>query len=266
MITENELKALLLEVRESEEFSLYYTGEKDKRIDAFYTYDKKEININEKNFEVESELIYTALHEYAHHLQSTESFVKDTPHDNEFWKIFHSLLYTAEEKGLYINCCYVEHKESFKRILHANEQFNKATIEFFEALGEFCNVLSKENRNQFIDCCERYLKIPKSEAKKIVKASQVFGKGYQYNTMIRLASKKNMDQGLLNELAYMTSADEKRKSITFDIFKYYNSDHFESETVYLENKKEKIETTIENGKEKIESIEHRLSQLFSDKE
>lgn len=266
-LSESELKALLLAVRESEDFSLYYTGKKSRRVDAKYYFEKKEIMVNELNFDNNAELIYSSLHEYAHHIQNTESFIKDTPHDLEFWKIFHKLLYTAEEKELYSNCCHSEFREPFKRLIAANEEFNKANLKFFEAIDEFRNILGKENFNQFIDCSERLIKIPRGEVKKIIAAASRFKKGYHYNTMIRLASKKDIDETMLKELAFYLADDDGsiKKQYTFDMFKFYSDDNtFSDEIAYLQDKKEKLENSLESKQEKIQIIESRLTLLLPD--
>ena len=49
--------------------------------------------------------MYTAIHEFAHHIQFTTatSPVSCRAHTNRFWDILHRLLFEAEKKGIYEN-------------------------------------------------------------------------------------------------------------------------------------------------------------------
>ena len=49
--------------------------------------------------------MYTAIHEYAHHLQFTTSAtpISVRTHTTAFWNLLHTLLFEAEEKGIYRN-------------------------------------------------------------------------------------------------------------------------------------------------------------------
>jgi len=263
-MNEQELKSTLLQIRETKNFNLYFTGKAHKKIDGFYKPDSKEIYINNCNFSNDNEMLLTALHEYAHHIHFTESFVKGNPHDTEFYKIYHELLFLAEEKGFYENCCRTTHEEDFNRMLKANERFNKEMERFFMEVVAFAQSMEKKNANQFYDACERFLKIPRNEIEKIFKAlERMVIDGYQYATVMKLATMKEPDSDLLNKLRFETVKNKPDKSITFDMFKFYNADKkFSTEIAYLQDKKEKLSEALEKGKMKISETIGKINKLI----
>jgi hypothetical protein len=85
------------------DWSLAFSGERSQTVNGFYTPDKREIVIND-NFSSDEALIYTAIHEYAHHIAMTEYGVKlSSAHSPAFWYVFYALLSEAERQGLYSN-------------------------------------------------------------------------------------------------------------------------------------------------------------------
>ena len=72
---------------------------------GLYKPDSREIIIHNKNFKNDNEMMYTAIHEYAHHLQFTTAAtpISVRTHTTAFWNLLHTLLFEAEEKGIYTN-------------------------------------------------------------------------------------------------------------------------------------------------------------------
>ena len=105
------IKEILLNIQESElEFSVVMTGKESKRVNGLYKPETREILLHNKNFHTDNELIYTAIHEYTHHLINEEQIQanggREPPHQarshtNYFWAKFHALLETASDKGYY---------------------------------------------------------------------------------------------------------------------------------------------------------------------
>ena len=106
-----EIKAKLLEIEETKlDFTVTLTGKESKRVNGLYKPETQEILLHNKNFENDNQLMYTAIHEYTHHLINEAEIAEadgKTPlksskvHTNAFWAKFHSLLDKAEEKGIY---------------------------------------------------------------------------------------------------------------------------------------------------------------------
>ena len=96
-MNQDAVKAALLRLRApTEDFSVLMTGKSSKRVNGFYRYEERTIYLHNKNFKDDTDLIYTAIHEYAHHL-----LICDRPetasagarcHTQAFWSLFHSLL------------------------------------------------------------------------------------------------------------------------------------------------------------------------------
>jgi hypothetical protein len=85
-----------------EPFVLEFSRKKNGRVNGLYYPAYKKIVIHEKNFSSDNALMYTAIHELAHHIVSTEyGERKARSHTKLFWATFHNLLEAAEQKGLY---------------------------------------------------------------------------------------------------------------------------------------------------------------------
>ena len=109
---ENEkIKEILLDIAPTElDFTVTQTGKESKRVNGLYQPDTHEILLHNKNFKTDNQLIYTAVHEYTHHLNA-EDLIKTTGnpstpynakvHNQAFWARFNTLITIAEEKGYY---------------------------------------------------------------------------------------------------------------------------------------------------------------------
>ena len=79
------IKDMLLDIQESKlEFTVTMTGKESKRENGLYKPETREILLHNKNFKTDNELIYTAVHEYTHHLINEENIVanggREPPH------------------------------------------------------------------------------------------------------------------------------------------------------------------------------------------
>ena len=98
---------LQLLYKEKVPYSVIFSGKGSKRINGLYKLDTQEILIHNKNFSEgdtvnENLLMYTAIHELAHHIHTTEYHHKGArSHTQEFWAIFHDLIDAAEKAGIY---------------------------------------------------------------------------------------------------------------------------------------------------------------------
>lgn len=111
-MNQDAIKNLLLSIEDAPlDFSLIFSGKKSRKVNGLYKPDGREIIIHNRNFVDESgawnenSLVYTAIHEYAHHLHACRHGGKLSvrAHTREFWAIFHDLLGKAENQGLYSN-------------------------------------------------------------------------------------------------------------------------------------------------------------------
>ena len=107
-MTNERIKEILLDVTEcSIDFSVIQTGKESKRVNGFYKPDTHEIFLHNLNFKTENQLVYTALHEYTHHLETVRQLEFNPNyagnackvHTQEFWARFGEVLQIAEQKG-----------------------------------------------------------------------------------------------------------------------------------------------------------------------
>ena len=86
-------------------FTVVFSGRTNKKVNGLYKPAKAEIILHNRNFDSDNQLIYTAIHEYAHHLIFVRhgGLPMPRPHTQEFWALFHELLEKAEQKGFYIS-------------------------------------------------------------------------------------------------------------------------------------------------------------------
>src|SRR5688572_3924102 len=105
-MNQDQVKALLQRLEpQAPEFELLFTGKASRKVNGLYKPDSREILLHNKNFESDEELVYTAIHEFAHHLHFCSSARPTTirSHTSVYWSFFHRLLAKAEEMGLYRN-------------------------------------------------------------------------------------------------------------------------------------------------------------------
>jgi hypothetical protein len=181
-VNQDQVKELLLSIEDAPmEFQVIFSGKKSARVNGLYKPDTREIIIHNMNFKSgggqdDNLLLYTAIHEYAHHLHacSRGGKLSARSHTAEFWAVFHALLEKAEAKNLYRNVfagspelekltetirdrCLAENGRLFKEL---GEQLLKAH-ELCEAIGA-----------RFEDYVDRILRIPRVAADMAIKMFQ----------------------------------------------------------------------------------------------
>jgi predicted Zn-dependent protease with MMP-like domain len=84
-------------------YAVVFSGKKSNSVNGLYKPDSKEIIINDRNFNDDNLLIYTAIHELAHHICMTERNMRNgKAHTQIFWSVFHDLLDSAISKNIYV--------------------------------------------------------------------------------------------------------------------------------------------------------------------
>ncbi|MCL2834126.1 MAG: hypothetical protein FWD78_13225 [Treponema sp.] len=204
-MNQDQVKKLLLSIEDAPmEFSVIFTGKKSKRVNGLYKPDTREILIHNRNFTAgaagdvsgadctggkttgsqitggqdtaDNLLLYTAIHEYAHHLHACSRGGKLSPraHTAEFWAILHGLLEKAEAKGVYKNVF-----ESSDELAKLTENIRKKYLEkngsLIKELGlqllkarELCAAAG----GRWEDYIDRVLRIPRQAANLAVRMHQ----------------------------------------------------------------------------------------------
>ena len=82
-------------------FQVIFNGKKSTRVNGKYIIDNHDIIIFNLNFKHEGALMYTAIHELAHHILVMQYGTLGKGHPSLFWATFHDLLAQAEKLHLW---------------------------------------------------------------------------------------------------------------------------------------------------------------------
>ena len=165
-------KDLLRLDKDVEDFTVTFSGKKSRKVDGLYRHEWSEIIIHNKNFANDNALMYTAIHEFAHHVQfkKTGAPVSHRAHTNLFWDIFHKLLRKAEEKGVYGNV--FKSDERFTMLTKKlKDNFIHVDGEIMKELGGLlleAHTLCRETGASFEDYVDRELLLHRRAAKAIM--------------------------------------------------------------------------------------------------
>ena len=264
-MNQDQVKELLLTLENDvPDFSVIFTGKESKRVDGLYKPENKEILIHNKNFPDDNTLLYTAIHEFAHHVHFSRypEEVTRRAHTNRFWDIFHSLLSDAEGKGIYRSL--FDNDEDFQSLtrrikedyLEKNGQLMK---DFGKLLIEALD-LCREKHAVFEDYAERILGMTRGSARSMMKVYAL-----------------DIDEslGFENMKVVASIKDPKERSEAVESFKEGKTppqvrQHIKearSKPVptigRLEAQKRRLEKNIINLKEKLENIDRQLEEIAS---
>ncbi|MCL2196287.1 MAG: hypothetical protein FWB77_01600 [Treponema sp.] len=177
-MNQDKVKQKLLAIQDAPlEFSLIYSGKKSKKVNGLYKPASREIIIHNRNFQGDETgqnlLLYTAIHEYAHHLHacSRGGTLSPRAHSPEFWAIFHELLEKAEKKKIYSDVFSVS-PELLKLTEVIRSKYLKNNGELVKEMGkhlikahELCTGIGV----RFEDYVDRMLRIPRTAANTAMK-------------------------------------------------------------------------------------------------
>jgi hypothetical protein len=260
-MNQDRVKELLLSIQEpSLDFTVLFTGKQSKKVNGLYKTEAREILIHNWNFTDDNLLLYTAIHEYAHHIHacSQGGTLSSRSHTAEFWSIFHGLLQKAEEQGVYRNV-FAESpelsaltEEIRKKYLYENGSLVKDLGKQLLRAHELCSAVGA----RFEDYVDRVLCIPRLAAKTAMKM-------YQYNVnpsigadnMKIVAGIKNEEQRMAAESALLSgkSPDEVKTKI---LGKTKEEDPRER----LAKEKLRLERTIDTLTKRLEEVERKLEE------
>src|SRR5208282_4050068 len=174
-LSNDQIKKALLSLRKSEhDFTVILSGKKSSKVHGLYKPDTREIIIHNRNFRNDNEMMYTAIHEYAHHLQFTTSVtpISVRTHTTAFWNLLHTLLFEAEEKNIYSNP--FESIEEFRTLTaQIRGRFLEGSGTMMKELGRLlvqAHELCEKHGTSYSDYLDRVLALPRTSANVIVKA------------------------------------------------------------------------------------------------
>jgi len=258
-MTQDLVKEKLLAIEDApQEFTVVFSGKKSKKVNGLYKPDSREIIIHNRNFADDNLLMYTAVHEYAHHLHacSRGGHLSSRAHTAEFWAILHGLLEKAEKKDVYKDV-FSGSKELEKltdtirkKYLTENGNLVKELGELLLKAHELCSAIG----GRYEDYVDRVLRIPRQAANLAVRM-------HQYN----LSPETGADN--MRFLAGISS-EEKRAAAETALLAGKSPDTVriaarekpegEDPRLRLEKEKNRLERTIASLTKRLEEVEREL--------
>jgi hypothetical protein len=261
-VSNDQIKKALLSLRKSaHDFTVILSGKKSRKVHGLYKPDSREIIIHNRNFTNDNELMYTAIHEYAHHLQFTTSAapISARTHTTAFWNLLHTLLFEAEEKGIYTNP--FESIEEFRTLTaRIRGTFLEGSGTLMKELGGLlvtAHELCEKHGTSYPDYLDRVLGLPRTSAQVIVKAHTLdLDPRVGFENMRSLA-------GIRDDRARGRAQEELRAGHTPDMVKakYGPTPPARNARDALQAERERIEKTIERMKKRLKEIEKRITEL-----
>ena len=246
------------------EFSVIFSGKKSKKVNGLYKPVSREIIIHNKNFQPDDTgqnlLLYTAIHEYAHHLHacSRGGTLSPRAHNSEFWAIFHALLEKAENKKIY-NDVFSVSPELLKltevirsKYLINNGELVKEMGKHLLKAHDLCTGIGV----RFEDYVDRMLRIPRAAANMSMRMFEYdITPEIGADNMRFVAGIRNADERKAAETALI-----KGKSPDTVKIQVRNKDKEEDPVVLLEKEKARLERTIAALNKRLDDVKKELKE------
>lgn len=264
------VKDILLDIADTSlEFTVTMTGKESKKVNGLYKPETREILLHNKNFKTDNQLVYTAVHEYTHHLMNEEEIAanggkdphyKGRVHTNAFWAKFHGLLEIAEQKGYYaMDLSGVPELETLTKEI--KELYivpnGKLMLEFGRKLAK-AHSLCEENSIRYEDYLDRVLQLPRNTARTVAAVGALNDDAAElgFENMKIMASMKKPD-----ERAKVTDALKNGKSPESVIAMMKKKAKSVDPRTKLEKERDRLTKTIAELKTRLEYVEESLENL-----
>jgi hypothetical protein len=258
-MNQDDVKKSLLKLHDcAEDFTLIFSGKKSNKVNGLYKGDKKEIIINNRNFEATETgnnlLFYTAVHELAHHIQFTELHQKSVrAHTALFFATLDDLVDIAEKKGIYK----MPIDKDTQKLIDEAKDISCEIAALQRKLGQVLLQLHETCEKKGIryeDVIERKAQIARQTEKKAKKAYNL-NLSEEIGVDIQEAAIKERDEEKIEAIVHAgqkgKSIDQAKKAIAKPIDQ-------EDETVSLMKEKARIERTIASLKRRLEEVAEQL--------
>jgi len=284
-MNQDEVKGKLLLIEEPPlDFSVIFSGKRSRKVNGLYKPESREIIIHNRNFiDTNSSgdsggnkakgvngnlLIYTAIHEYAHHLHACArgGNLSQRAHTAEFWAIFHGLLEKAEKKKIYKNPFSGSRADEVsreleeltetirKKYLFENGNLVKGLGSLLLKAQELCLALG----GRYEDYIDRVLRIPRQAAKLAIRM-------FQYNLNPETgADNMRFLAGIPNEEKRFSAEESLLDGKSPDTVKIAlrqkpgQKPEKEDSRLILEKEKLRLERTIDTLKKRLEEVKKEL--------
>jgi hypothetical protein len=261
-MNQDQVKTQLLKLEpDTEEFTVIFTGKKSRKVNGLYKSDIREILLHNKNFTDDNDLMYTAIHEFAHHLHFTRSPVpiSSKAHQSVFWSIFHELLGRAEKEGIYRSLFHTD-KEFTALTKKIKEEFltrNGKLMKDFGALLIKAEELCKKTNMRFEDYVDRVLGLHRTAARVLMRMQELdLDPSLGFDNMSTVASLRNEEDRAAAQTAFLSG---KSPDMVKAEFGRKPKDGRPLEI--LRQEKRRIEKTLASLSRRLEEIDGRLAEL-----
>jgi hypothetical protein len=261
-MNQDQVKDILLSIEDAPlDFSLLFSGKQSKKVNGLYKPESREIIIHNRNFSDDNLLIYTAIHEYAHHLHacSRGGSLSTRAHTAEFWAVFHGLLEKAEKQNIYKNVFESSPElnelteEIRKKYLYENGNMVKTLGQQLLKAHKLCEAIGV----RFEDYVDRVLCIPRIAAKMAMKMHEYnLNPSLGSDNMRFLAGIKNEEQRMAAESALISGKSPDTVKI-----ETRRKPKEEDPKDKLEKEKQRLERTINSLTKRLTEVEHQLEEL-----
>ena len=272
-MNQDQVKQKLLSIEDAPlDFTVILSGKRSKKVNGLYKIDSREILLHNRNFYDKSGdesggkefgdnlLIYTAIHEYAHHLHACANGGKLSSkyHTAEFWAILHDLLEKAEKKNIYKDV-FSGSKDLVELTGIIRKKYLSENGNLVKELGQLlikARSLCTEIGGRYDDYIDRILCIPRQAANLAVKM-------YEYDLNPDTgADNMRFLAGISNEEKRMAAEKSLLKGKSPDTVKIAlrKKDNDEDPRHRLEKEKIRLERTIVSLTKRLEEVERELKE------
>jgi hypothetical protein len=261
-MNQDRVKEILLGLADPKtEFSLIFSGKESSVVNGLYKPQSREIIIHNRNFASDDQLLYTAIHEYAHHLHCERKggLSSGRAHTNEFWGIFHELLVKAEALGHYRNLFDEEPQfiELTEKIRGSCIAENGRVMLELGALMIEAQSLCKKFKVRFEDYIDRALGLPRATANQAARAAV-----FRVDPDVGWDGMR-MAVGIRDPDARAEALEALRGGASPAAVKarFSQSKPPEETEERLVKERERLERTIRNLRERLAEVERALAEL-----
>jgi hypothetical protein len=263
-MNQDQVKDRLLLIQDDvEEFFLIFSGKRSKKVNGLYHPESREIIIHNRNFDSDDALMYTAIHEFAHHVHFTTSPVPVGPraHTLEFRSILHRLLERAEKVGAYNNPF-----ESDPEIMGMTDRIkneflarNGELMKQFGAVLREAEELCRKRGARFDDYLERILSMDRRSATTLMRIKEYdLNPAIGYANMATVASIPNDKKRLHAQQQF--EAGKSPDTVKTEL-RGRPIDEPVDPLEQLEKERMRIQRTIESLNGKLSAVEQRIRKL-----
>lgn len=243
-MTNEHIKEMLLELEKTDiDFTVTMTGKESKKVNGLYKPTTHEILIHNLNFKNDNQLMYTAIHEYTHHLinvrkekNGISSQKGEKSHTTKFWAKMDDLIEKAVKQGIYVRI----RSEKLKELIAEAKEIDQEIAALRKKLGTVLEKIkesSDEENVRLEDIYTNDLQMQKKTVLNCIGAAHIQTEsiGQDMQDMLIKSFKKNIGQKETAEKAICEGKTvEQVKKIFINDREITKKEKFEKEKNRLE--------------------------------